>query len=91
LDINYKLRHIKEEFKQKRDVDLINQIRKKILWWANKTLLLKGRITTYELGSNLFMGEDLLQFHFRTIYITKMYKFYYMYREIQRLFYKDFG
>lgn len=65
LDINSKLRMLGREFEMKRDVELVKQIRKKILWCANKTLLLKGRITSYELGSKLFMDREYLQFHYR--------------------------
>lgn len=67
LNVNYRLRQIKEEFKLIRDVNLIDRIRKKLLWCANKTLLLKGRITVYELGSNLFMEQEYLQFHYRRV------------------------
>jgi len=64
LDINYNLRQIKDEFNLKRDRDLVEQIRKRLTWCANKTLLLKGRILR-DLGSKIFMDQEYLQFHYR--------------------------
>ncbi|KKN53975.1 hypothetical protein LCGC14_0597130 [marine sediment metagenome] len=67
LDINHKFRQLKNEFNLKRDRDLVQQIRNRLQWCANKTLLLKGRILR-DLGSRIFIfGQDYLQFRIRRL------------------------
>ena len=65
LEINQELRKLKSEFVNDRDKYLIERLSKNAEWSANRTLLLKGRITGYELGNKLFMGKKYLQFYFR--------------------------
>jgi len=65
IEINQKLRQLKNEFYNKRDKILIERLRKNAELSANKTLLLKGRISSYELGTHIFRNREMLQFHFR--------------------------
>lgn len=67
ISINGKLRKLKGEFNKVRDRSLIAQLNRNLEWASNKILLLKGRITTYDLGGNLFMDKEYLQFHFRRL------------------------
>ncbi len=66
IDINIQLRHLKKEFNLKRDQNLVERLQKNAEWSANRTLLLKGRIIS-DLGSNLFMDQEYLQFHIRRV------------------------
>ena len=67
IDINIRFRSLKDEFVLKRDQDLVEKLQKNAEWSANQTLLLKGRLKTYDLGSNLFMDREYLQFRYRRV------------------------
>ncbi|MFH1613311.1 MAG: hypothetical protein ABIB46_06305 [bacterium] len=62
LQANRKILGMDKHFKHTRDKELIEKIHKNLEWCANKTLLLMGRITAYELGSKLYYDREYLNF-----------------------------
>lgn len=55
---------IDRKFHLKRDKELLENIINKLEWCNNKLLLLEGRII-YEIGSNMYMDRQYLQFRVR--------------------------
>ena len=78
ISINQELRRLEKEFVNGRDIYLIKKLRKNAEWSTNKTLLLKGRITRYDLGSPIYREGEFLEFiigfHRRIITSTIKYE-----------------